>query len=88
MKFYIIGDSHTHRLRMSADEDVVKECDWGELDSVEPTNSNCEEYHLSKSLNLPIEIYYSGHKGRTAYTLSFREGFPCIKETMDDEDIV
>ena len=33
-------------------------------------------------------MYFSGHHGRTAHTLSFREGFPCIKETMEDEDIV
>jgi hypothetical protein len=45
--------------------------------------SDCNDYHVTKSLDLPVEMYFSGFKGASAYSSSYRDGYPCIKNTLD-----
>lgn len=89
---YIIGDSHTFRLRNSLssdDKDNVDGCTWkpesSEYEHDENFNyfSECEMVHVTKSKNLPQQIYFSGHKGGSGYSSSYSKGgYPCIKKTI------
>jgi hypothetical protein len=87
MNLLIIGDSHTLRLRSSKDSAPPKECLWNH-DT--PRNSACIENHLGKSKNLPIEIYYSGHKGKTGYAGTYykNNNYPCLSNFLDEKTIV
>lgn len=89
---YIIGDSHTFRLRNvlnSEDQDYVNNCTWKPTSDLyvsdAPPNyySECETIHVTKSKKLPIEVYFSGHKGGSGYSSSYTKGgYPCIKKTI------
>lgn len=87
-KILIIGDSHTFRMVNSIDQEYIDYCKWNNTESAGSINSKCDAYHITKSYNLPIDIYFSGHKGRSAYSYSFIDGFPCIKENLSDDTIV
>ena len=82
-----MGDSHTLRLANGADQDWATECLW---DHDTPINSTCKECHLRKSKNLPVEVMYSGHKGKTAYRGSYYEEgiYPCLPDIIDNSDVV
>ena len=87
MNLLIIGDSHVLRLRNSKGSDRLEDCLWDDETRV---NSNCFQHHFAKSKDLPIEIYYSGHRGKTAYAGTYYENniYPCIKNFIDKETLV
>jgi hypothetical protein len=89
-KILIIGDSHTLRLRNSIDNltSSVEECLWGENDSI--INSNCIQNHISKMVNSSFEIFFSGHRGKTAYKGSCydEKNYPCLKKIINDDFII
>jgi hypothetical protein len=87
MKLFIIGDSHTIRLRLAGGNDVpVKECYWQDYLS-SPENyekPKCDYEHLLKGDNFPVESYFSGHMGMPAWG-SFKvlnELNLCLKEVI------
>ena len=87
MNLLIIGDSHVLRLRNSKISGQVEDCVWEDETRV---NSNCFQHHFAKSQNLPIEIYYSGHRGKTACAGTYYKNniYPCIKNHINKETIV
>jgi hypothetical protein len=87
MKLLIIGDSHTLRLANSTDEVSTTECLWNKED---PVDSNCVQTHLRKSKNLPAEVIYSGHRGKTGYKGSYFEdgNYPCLKKNITEDFII
>jgi hypothetical protein len=89
---YIIGDSHTFRLRNSIGlegQDHVDGCTWKpdseifQHDDSFNYHSDCVMFHVTKSKNLPVDVYFSGHRGGSAYSCSYTRGeYPCIKKTI------
>ena len=86
MKYLIIGDSHTLRLRNSIPTDICEDCHF-DIDGM-PLTSKCKEPHVSKMpKDSPVELYFSGHRGKTAYRGSFYENdwYPCLKQFQDSD---
>ena len=88
MNFLIIGDSHVIRLRRCLTYDIkVDKCFW---ENDKPINTKCEYEHLLKGGNLPIDVYFSAHKGRNAWTSHrvLNELNPCIKNFVNEETVI
>ena len=87
MKFLIIGDSHTLRLRNALPISIVEDCYFGPEDI--PVTSKCIQNHMSKTMSeyYPVDIYFSGHRGKTGYRGSYYEdnNYPCLEQYKDKE---
>lgn len=90
----IIGDSHVFRLRLSLPYDIpVKECYWPWFHDPDQPNykkSTCEYEHILQAAGLPMDVYFSGHKGRHAWgSMKMIETlFPCIEEVVKDDTLI
>lgn len=89
---YIIGDSHTFRLRNNSDpRDALDYCFWGTTKTPTRVNSECKEYHIDKLTNPPKpfkDIFFSGHRGCSGYSAAFLQDCPCIKKPITENTIV
>ena len=89
MSLFIMGDSHVHRLRLTVPFDIsLPQCYWW----TEPypdgyEKPTCEHEHLYKAGGISQEIYFSAHKGKSAYSSEyfFNTSNLCIKKTITDD---
>ena len=92
MSIFLIGDSHVFRLRLTVPYDLpVNECYWAQ----EPypdgyQKPTCEYEHLLRAGGVTQEIYFSGHKGKSAYSSShfFNVTNPCIRKVINKDTII
>ena len=89
---YSIGDSHQFRMSLSGKADAVSYCNWiGNTPPVDdiPNPSDCESTHVSHAVGLRTDMYFSGHKGASAYSSTYTNGgYPCILKTLNNDSIV
>jgi hypothetical protein len=93
MRLFIIGDSHTIRLRLSGKYDIpVKECYWamGYLGPENYEEPKCEYEHLLQGGELPVETYFSAHKGQHAWGTFkvLNELNLCLKEAVKPDMLI
>jgi hypothetical protein len=89
MKYLIIGDSHTLRLRNALPITNSLDCEFGPMDV--PVTSKCIQNHMSETVeSYPTKFYFSGHRGKTGFRGSyFDEGnYPCLEKFKDPDVMV
>jgi hypothetical protein len=89
---YSIGDSHQLRMSQSGNAEPLSYCNWiglhTPLDDI-PNPSDCASIHVTRSVGLRETMYFSGHKGATAYSSTYTNGgYPCILKTLDRNSVV
>ena len=86
-KVLIIGDSHTARLQNNLNVTFSEKCVWEHEKKIK---SNCIDNHLNVLYEKEITIYFSYHKGKSAYKgyAYDNDKYPCIHQLISDEFIV
>lgn len=89
---YSIGDSHQFRMSLSGNVEPLSYCNWIGLhppfDDI-PNPSDCASTHVARSVGLRETMYFSGHKGASAYSSTYTNGgYPCILKTLDSNSVV
>jgi len=86
MKYLVIGDSHTLRLRSALPTVNSVDCEFGPMDV--PITSKCLQNHMSETEEgFEPKFYFSGHRGKTGYRGSyFDEGnYPCLSKFQNED---
>ena len=86
-KVLIIGDSHTARLQNNLNVTFSEKCVWEHEKKIK---SNCIDNHLNVLYEKEITIYFSYHKGKSAYKgyAYDNDKYPCIHQLISDEFII
>jgi hypothetical protein len=96
MSIFIFGDSHVIRLWKSRGlQAEVDECYFPDMHPRKPlpknyTPSSCEYEHIYTGVNLPVDVFFSYHKGKCAWNVTkiLNELHPCIKKIIPQDTII